>query len=370
MRLPAAGKRGVCQVIAVRRLPRAAGSRLHRGAHFPDFPNNGNGAFTLLELMVSVAISLLLAVLMISLVHGTLILWQRTQQDLTTTAQAKLVLDMVERDLQAAIFRADGGTWLALDIVSDSAGLTTHGWLLAPTRMKPGTAVSLCPLPRAADGSPPVIADARFGLSGVWLRFITSNVETDGSLPVAVSYQLVRRPVSGPVNATTPAAARYTLFRAAVSASNTFAIGNNVTATGYRSASVNPSVSRSAPTLTNPSSTDALATNVVDFGLWLYLRAPGAGGRQRIFPADGDDITHAACEVGSASEGNRFPDAADVMVRILTESGASVLAEMESGRGTMVRPSQYSTDADWWWAIVEAHSRVYTRRIAMNEAAP
>jgi hypothetical protein len=32
----------------------------------------------------------------------------------------------------------------------------------------------------------------------------------------------------------------------------------------------------------------------------------------------------------------------------------------------MVRPPQYSSDADWWWAIVEAHSRVYTRRVEVK----
>jgi hypothetical protein len=159
---------------------------------------------------------------------------------------------------------------------------------------------------------------------------------------------------------------RYTLFRAAVSASTTFATGNDVTASGYGSSSASPSIARSAPTLTNPSSTDALATNVVDFGLWLHVGEPGAAGLRRIFPADDSDVTHAARDAGSAAEPNRFPDAADVLVRILTETGATLLAEMESGRETMVRPPQYSSDADWWWAIVEAHSRVYTRRVEVK----
>lgn len=326
-------------------------------------------AFTLLELLVAGTITLLLAGLMLSVVRGTLVLWQRTQDNFSTAAQAKLVLELVERDLQAAVFRRDGGTWLAVDVSNNPASLTAHGWLVPLTLRKPATAESQRLVPVSVDGSTPRIADTRFGLSGAWLRLITTNVESAGSLPVAVSYQLARRPLSGSIVASTQATVRYTLFRAAVSTSNTFALGNDVTVAGYGSSSVTPAAARSAATLTNPNSTDALATNAVDFGLWLYARELGSGGLRRIFPADNDDTTHAARDTGSATDADRFPAAADVMVRILTEQGADLLAEMESGVGRVARPPAYATDAEWWWAVVEAHSRVYTRRVEVKGSA-
>ncbi len=330
----------------------------------------GSSAFTLLELLVALTITLLLAGMMISVVRSSLVLWQRTQDDFSTAAQAKLVLDQLECDLQAAIFRPDGGTWLAVDVITNPASLTAHGWLRSPVLMKPGTNESLRLLPTAPDGAVPVIGDARFGLAGAWLRLVTTNLETVGSLPVAVSYQVVRRPLSGAIIASTPAAVRYTFYRSAVSQPNSFALGNDVTAAGYGSTTVAPAVARAGATLTNPSNTDALATNVVDFGVWLYARQSGPGGLRRLFPADESDTSHAARDPGTAAEANRFPEVVDVMVRILTEQGATLLAEMESSRGVLVRPPDCATDAEWWWAVVETYSRVYTRRVEVQRGAP
>ena len=326
-------------------------------------PRTGPG-FTLLELLVAVTITLVLAGLMLTVVTNTLNLWHRTQDNISTAAQAKLVLDLAERDLQAAVFHKDGATWLAADVINNPGGLGIHGWLTPATSIKPATSESqrLVPL---TNGPTPVISEARFGLSGVWLRFVTTNVESGGSLPVAVSYQIARRPLSGAITATTPADVRYTLFRAAVSTDNTFAGGNDVTAAGYASGSGTPAAPRNAATVTNPHSSDALATNVVDFGVWFYVR-DATGALRRIFPADNNDTTHAAHDTGAAADANRFPEVADVMVRILTEQGAGLLAEIESGAGRVTRPAAYASDAEWWWGVVEANSRVYTRRVEVK----
>jgi prepilin-type N-terminal cleavage/methylation domain-containing protein len=324
--------------------------------------------FTLLELLVAVTITLLLAGLMLTVVTNTLNLWQRTQNNFTGNSQAALALDLIERDLQAAVFRKDNLTWLAVDVLNAPTSLTTHGWL-TPVTMKPGTGVSQRLLPDTDDGSAPAISGARFGLSGAWWRFITTNVETNGSLPVAVSYQIARRPVSGSVAATNPAEVRYTLFRSVVSVGNTFATGNDVTVSGYGSTSTTPLASRNPKTLTNPNSQDALATNVVDFGVWLYVRDETTGGLRRIYPADNSDLSHSARDAGSAADANRFPAVAEVLVRILSDQGATLLGEIESGGGHLVRPPEYVTDADWWWGMVEMHSRVYVRRVAIKGIA-
>ena len=324
--------------------------------------------FTLLELLVAVVITLVLAGLMLTVVTNTLNLWHRTQDNFSTAAQAKLVLDMAERDFQAAPFRKDGVTWLAVDVINSVGSLNTHGWLASTAAIKPATTESQRLVPTTS-GTTPLIGDARFGLSGAWLRFITTNVESGGSLPIAVSYQIARRPLSGIISAASQADVRYTLFRAAVSTDNTFANGNDMTATGYASGSSTPAASRNAATITNPNSGDALATNVVDFGVWLYVRDTTTGSLRRIFPADNSDIAHAAHDTGTAPDATRFPDVADVMVRILTEQGAGLLAEIESGNGRITRPSNYVSDPEWWWGVVEANSRVYTRRVEVKGTA-
>lgn len=327
---------------------------------------SSNHGFTLVELLVAVGIAAVLAALMLSVVTSTLGLWTRAQSAFDRDAQAKLVLDLIERDLQAALFRADGKTWLAADIINAPAALVNHGWL-THERMKPATAVSQRYVPPPIDDRPPAITEARFGLSGVWLRLITANVETKdgdnpGSVPIAVAYQICRRPVSGDVSGSNRAPVRYALFRSAVGSEEIFVTGTNVLASGYGSSSTNPKPTRKPPTLTNPANADLIATHVVDFGLWLYRR-DAAGELIRIFPATAGDGAH------TANAGTEMPEVADVALRVLTERGARLIAAIERSDNGLVRPSESATDEAWWWAIVETHSRVYARRIEVKGGA-
>lgn len=323
-------------------------------------------AFTLLELLVAVTLTLGIAVVMLAVTSSTLSFWRRTQDKFTTTSQAKLALDLLERDLQAGVFRRDAtANWLAVTVTNSTAGLANRGWRIA-ARMKPATVDSLRLAPDGAGAGNPDIAEARFGLSGAWLRFIATNVESGGSLPAAVSYQIARRPVSGANVSTTNAAdVRYGLFRSAVAADVTFVTGNDVL-TGYASSSETAPASRSAASLMNPNTTgDILLPNVVDFGVWLHVRE-GNEGLRRVFPADAGDLTHTARDAGGATDGNRYPQVVDVMIRVLSEAGARQLAAIE--QGTVTRPISYASDAEWWWSVVEAHSTVHVRRVEMKGA--
>ncbi len=328
----------------------------------------GHAAFTLIELLVAMTITLILAGLLLSIVRVTLGIWQRTQDHLASAAQANLALDLLERDLHSALFRADGKIWLVVQINNSASNLVNHGWLVPSGLIKPSSLESQRLGGIVSERIAPLISNARFGLSGAWLRFVSTNDEATGGLPVAVAYQIARRPVSGAVSSSNPAAVRYTLFRAAVSAASSFAVGTDVTAAGYGSAVVAPAASRTGATLTNPNSTDALASNVVDFGLWLYVRDSNSNNLRRVFPADSDNLTHASVGNENVADAHRFPAAVDVMIRILTESGATLISEIESPAAHVSRPPNYNSDAEWWWAVVEAHSRVYTRRIEIKAA--
>ncbi len=333
--------------------------------------NRPAGAFTLIEFLVAVTITLLIAGLMLSVTLSTLAIWRRQVAGHAQTASARQVFDLLERDLQTAVHRRDAAHWLAADILDTSTALANHGWLRSAGVMKPANDGSLRPLPSGEAGRGIRIEDARFGLSGVWLRFVATNVESGGSLPSVIAYQIARRPVTGDTVAGNPAPIRYNLYRSAVSNAETLANGYDVLATAYGSISNTPTNAlsttyRQSRNVTNPSNANLLASNVVDFGCWFYVRNAG-GELQLIYPATADDRSHQA--IGqSMSADSRFPEVVDVMARILSEEGASQVEAME--RGLVVRPSEYANDADWWWSVVEAHSAVFTRRIEIKGVAP
>lgn len=335
-------------------------------------PAAGTRAFTLLELLVAVSITLVIAGLMLTVASGVLNLWRRTQAGHTQATVAKQIFDLLEQDLQSANYRPDTNRWLAADILDTPSGLANHGWLAGPGIMKPASGGSLLPWPPAGADGNRLLADARFGLSGIWLRFVATNVESGGSLPTLIAYQLARRPVTGDPVATNLAPVRYALYRSAISNSDTFASGYDVTGSLYASTSNSPysassTLYRAARNVMNPSHANLLASNVVDFGVWLYVRNPD-GSLLQIYPSTTGDLSHQAIGNSAVSE-SRYPAVADVMVRILTEEGTALLEAIEANRG-VTRPPAYLTDATWWWGVVEANSRVFTQRIEIKGGAP
>ncbi|HWA27026.1 MAG TPA: hypothetical protein VG734_15320 [Lacunisphaera sp.] len=321
-------------------------------------------------MLVSVVITLVLAGLMLSVTVNVLVLWRRNQGAHTQAVAAKQALDLLERDLQSALSRRDANTWFAVDVVDAPAGLANHGWLLGPGPIKPASGGSLHLLPPATDGASNLPA-ARFGLSGAWLRFVSTNVESGGGLPTVVAYQIARRPVTGDPVSSNPAPVRYSLYRSVVGSDDVFANGYDVTATAYGSSTNTPSSAlstayRQPRNVTNPSHANLLASNVVDFGCWLYVR-DAAGGLRRVFPGTAGDLSHHA--VGNANaDDSRFPEWVDVSLRVLSEEGATLVEAIEAGR--VARPANFVTDAEWWWSVVEGNSGVYLRRIEIKGSAP
>ena len=312
--------------------------------------------FTLVEVLVAIAITVGLSAVLLNITTGTLNVWHRAQDTFTTDTQVRLAMDQLQKDLDGALFRSDGATWLAVDCLATTAAMLSHGWR-ATGFIKPATELSMNLVPST-------LADARFGIGGAWLRFITTNSETKnsgnpgGSLPVAVSYQIARRPISGAVALSNPAPVRYTLFRSAVANETTFAAGYNVTSSAYGSSSATAAAARSARSLTNPNIADALVSNVVDVGVWLYTW-DGTGQLRRIFPTTSSSVVHRAADAAN------FPRVADVMIRVLSEEGARAIENIEMASSAVGRPVGVS-DSEWWWSVVETHSRVYIRRFIIS----
>jgi prepilin-type N-terminal cleavage/methylation domain-containing protein len=305
------------------------------------------GGFTLIELVAALAITVLIAGLVLGLVSSMLNHWNRSQGALTTASQARPVLDRLAQDLQGALYRDDGNVWFAATVqpVASVSGAWVNG-------TKPA-ADSLAP---AAED----LAEARFGVAGTWLRFFTAAQGADArtndpAAPVAVSYQIIRRaPVAS------GSSCHYLLYRAAVTPSDTFAAGYDLGAAIYNTGASSEGV---AGNVTSPAILQVMADNVIDFGVRLYSRVPdpATGGTNlvRIFPADASDLEHRARSPATAGDPrDRFPAVADVLLRVLTEEGARQIAALEAG--------QITGD---WWAIAQANSKVFTRRVLLRSGA-
>lgn len=329
-------------------------------------PNNQGRGFTILELLVAAIVTLVLAGIMLSVSSGSLALWRRSQGNFTAATEAMVALDFLERDLQSALYRENGGTWLAVSVGNTPAALANRGWLLTDAvRYKPATVESLRLLPEPDATGRRHLRDARFGLTGAWLRLVASTAESANelALPRVIAYQIARRPVRGGIDLSNPAPVRYTFYRSAISNQNTFNLGYDLAVAAYVSTGNNPGVQRAPSTVANPNSLDVLATNVIDFGIWLYVREPD-GALRAIFPSNASDHTHEAIGQPSLPDGLLMPEVADVMLRVLSEEGAALIGAIETGLSS--RPPEHATDAAWWWAVADAHSQVWTRRIEIK----
>jgi prepilin-type N-terminal cleavage/methylation domain-containing protein len=377
--------------------------------------NVRKAGFTLIELMVAIGVTALLVSLMLTITINVLSGWNRSSGSLTAGNQARTVLDMLSRDLQAAVMKKDGNIWLAASIQPDQTGtgdakVTGASW---DNTSKP----SISPVATSAtDTSGSLyltsnLEDCRFGQAGTWLRFFTSATDSNTSTatlsaPRAVSYQIVRLPVVAGSSEY-----RYQLFRSEVSSSATFTAGYRITAAPYISTTetadlVGAGVIRN-PEISTPNRSLVLANNVVDFGLKFYIRerdptwnpssvpktdevalrlifpAKGVAGPDRLTGApnaplkgtltaqsSGTEISHYATGIAPSSTDSSYdsdyystaaPDVVEIMVRVLTDEGVTQLALFENPPSGYVAPPGTT-----WWDIVLKNSKVYTRRIELK----
>jgi hypothetical protein len=275
-------------------------------------------------------------------------------------------------DLQSALFRDDGNPWLAATIsgnINNTGLWNTTGTTAAG--LKPSNSAGS--LQGIAVGN---LTDARFGIAGTWLRFFTVKRGANSSLatasaPVAVAYQIVRRATSG--NEARSTDRRYLLHRSEVRPTNassartgTLESGFDITAAVYvptrNTAQPNDPAEIRYPTINS-----VVGENVIDFGVRFYVRdASTATGLRLVFPATNTTLNYAAKSPSSvASATDPFPDVIDVMVRVLTDEGARVIAGYETSPQRITVPQGVTAQA-YWWQLALANSQVFTRRIIVN----
>jgi prepilin-type N-terminal cleavage/methylation domain-containing protein len=377
-------------------------SRKHRG--------QGSG-FTLLELLVAASITAVLAAFVAVIIANVATTWKRSSGRLGADAQARLILDQLQLDLQGAIFRDDGpNSWSFAAEILDRTSNAGNLWIEAARNPKPtGAGANGSVILNSAN-----IADCRFGKAGVWLRFFTTrrgsndvtsttNSLNTASAPVAVGYQLIRRyAATNPANTTSQG---YLLHRSEVRPA---AIASNMPGVLESGYNLDPDVTshytrnnltgaRNDGSQTGDprgiqvpgSNTGAtgrnldavIADNVIDFGIRCYVHdAAQPGGLRLVFPADatGRPSGNANSRYiptlppGTVPDASNFsqivPDVVDVMLRILTDEGASLIANIERNQTpALVAPLKYQSNAAaWWWGVAMENSRVFTRRIVIN----
>jgi hypothetical protein len=337
---------------------------------------------------MAASITAMLATVLLMVAATAMSHWDRTTGRLRSAAAARQALDRLEQDLEGAIFRADGSVWLAATVLPDT---TLSGqWRSASTGPlgKPGNTNRGTLDLGASD-----IADARFGVAGVWLRFFTTRADTNASAaelpaPIAVGYQIIRQNVTS--SATSEQ--RYLLFRAEVRRTLSPGGGIGVFEAGY---DLDPAASPATPYMTSSGTTGdpgnllrpplgaALLDNVIDFGVRFYVRekgdlrlvfpatpastgaAPAAGAPTQATPpaAGTEHLARFALPVPNDAYRNAFPEVADIMLRVLDDEGARLLGAYEAGR--LRQPAGISA-ADDWWAVALPHSQVFTRRVIVR----
>jgi hypothetical protein len=430
------------------------------------------GGFTIVELLVAAAITLVVLGLMVQVTFSTLQTFDRVTGTLNSKAEAQRIFDFLRRDFSSMVWRPDGKVWLLATIQPDQTGIgqasvTDANWSPInpkPSNANPSTPASSLRLQRTSGGGSAAnlwqeLSEYRFGQAGVWLRFFTKQPTNDLSqaATIAVAYQIVRmKPQS---NNSGDRESRYLLFRSTVrpgpssnpalpapllsvlSAGYTVANADDDTANGtegcfdltdgslngYNRPSATNEGTGTPGSIRRPTRDSILANNVIDFGVRFWRRELRVSGgnvfveNKLIFPAGNTnlpsntnlgyaltsrlppDVVFNGVNVASRAIQNRggatsllfatnfssnaslntsgetgtagtdpvgYPDYVEVMVRILTDEGARMIAAFENG--DLIAPTQSGaapTPAEkdaYWWTLAEQHSVVYTDIIPLS----
>ena len=245
--------------------------------------------FTLLELLVAVAVTGLLAALLLNITTQVVTTQTKATGDLETNQAAQFILDRIQEDLQRARLSKRR---------KHLVGGNDFGRLYQQFGLGTGRArqtllgISSGDLPddwEGPDGETDDIVlannqwslvDSRFGVGGTWLRFFSQAPELDPEADNtggvrAIGYQLVRYGLTGS-NTSKP---RYQLFRSDATAKETFEAGYDLDPIDGAYGAAAPDGIRVPKNIITPifndsvgPSTDfSLAANAIDFGIRALL---------------------------------------------------------------------------------------------------
>ena len=303
----------------------------------------GPRGFTLLELLVAMTLTALLAGAMLAITLNIMRSWNQTTGTLSARAQARIVKEVLEDDLATMVRRNDGRIWYRLEFVDETLpfDFLEDYWLendIAPGRNKPAISEDSAPR-RNSSGD-----WERFGSRGILLQFFTSDPHLN-----AVAYRIVRQ---GPFPGSNYPV--YQLVRTRMNSAET--IQNSLDLHDQTLFLEDPQGLENfalllekgrvdIPDSAFPGVTrDILADHVVDFGL--VIRDPLSTEESFLFPEN--LIFPLAASQTPRSSFPVWPREVELYLRILSEEGAQQLRAYEQG---LISP-----DDKGWWDIAETHS--------------
>ncbi|MDQ8187564.1 prepilin-type N-terminal cleavage/methylation domain-containing protein [Pelagicoccus sp. SDUM812002] len=310
-------------------------------------------AFTLIELIVSLAITAVIAFFVFSFATNLAELWRKTEGGVDTELDAQIALDRIAMDLESAIFQerkdeeSNELTMFAVSAISkdDLQPQETSRW-------NRWLGVAKSERPDEFHFDP---ANHRYGWGGAWVRFFSAAPSFN-----AISYHIARRRVFDD----SLAPARYLLHRAVVAQNETLLGGLDIVEGKYAQGEA---PNRTFDVLAQPWLESVILEDVVDFGIRLYVFEKDFNGTddsprglRLIFPADGfgkiddDDDEHLASSFATGDYSERYPDVIEIFLRVLDDPGADLLVLLEEGEGLL----DYEE-------IIDKHSRLYRRMIRM-----
>lgn len=304
--------------------------------------NSKQNGFTLVELVVALAITAVIGYFFISIGRDFAIAWDNVGNSVARETEARSALDTISRDFESAFFREGLDVMFAIDVLDDNSNASAE-WETGPAERPSGDGFDT--------------TNHEYGWAGCWIRLFCASPSLN-----AVGYQIIRSTIKDTVGLP-----RYMLYRNVVSVEDTF---DNSIGSGF---DLTSAVYTTSGDVITPERPNILAVNVVDFGARLYVYEDPAtdpslddapDGLRLIFPADSSSRLETTIPSGLWHEGNtfvgttyenRYPDVVEIFIRILDEKGATELSAMEEGGLN-----------DRWEEIVTENSKLYRRFIAVR----
>lgn len=287
--------------------------------------------FTLLELLVATAISVLVLGVIVRVVVVTLQQTERSVGAVSRSAESNNVRRYLEADLQSIV---TDGSWVGtVRFQAPGFGWGTEDWHGVPHEAKP----ELSDFSTDPDVSESMLNErwGREGVQAMWFVQDPLKSSNDPGGLKAVAYQIKRKQLS---NSDFP---RYYLMRSEVSAGGTLLTGYQLESGGYDQGSFSETAFWSPTVLRYPNQNHIIASNVIDFGLRVFEHDSSTGQWFCVFPGSPGVLNHL-----------RRPLVWVVMLRVLSDEGADLIENIEQGRSQ-----------DDWWKTAIRHSEVLSFRV-------
>ncbi len=325
--------------------------------------NEPRGAFTLVELLVALAVTALISGLMVSMVSYVMSSYNRTSGTLAAISQSSIIFSQLVTDLESAVVRNKNEAMVEVEIFETAPGTWEATQKPVNLRFDENTSITDPEANLYGQGSTRIrffTAAPGFGIAGDEIDSVRG-----------VAYQVIYRGITDAPGAPN----EFQIYRSMAGSQETFDAGYDFASTAYTTPEGNPNTQAlTVGTLLNPPNAYVLASNIVDFGIRLLYDVNDDGELDVIFPRRTTGVTQADGTVlpasgnltyrgfgnrvtvtngGSAVEGP-YPEAVEVVVRVLTPEGVREINAIDAG---------LVPGADWWETAIrtsEAFSQVIT----------